>query len=313
METALTDLAVSICVTHQEVDPVANRTYNVIDMVRPGSLGPDDDLPDPSPLHVRHFGFRQAPFADSVNPAFFFRTPVHEKALMEMSRCALEHLGFGLVTAPAGMGKSLLTRVLPTELDLSPCHTLLVFAYPGMGPAGLLREVALQLGVGGAELQAPLHELLGSVHDYSHDLNTHGRKLVVIIDECQFLASGELQMLRTFSNIEEPERKLITVLLFGDQSFLSCRPCPEHTSVLSRTFVRAQLAPLSCGEVAEYVQFRCLLGGGSPHLFTDACVAEIYNRSRGVPREVNRLCHGALSAAAVGGAPRVGPEWLPAL
>ena len=47
-----------------------------------------------------------------------------------------------------------------------------------------------------------------------------GIRLVLIIDEVHFLKSDALHILRTLSNIEVPEHKLITVLLFGERSFL---------------------------------------------------------------------------------------------
>lgn len=291
---------------------MTDRTFNVIDLIETGGSGGGGALYDPRVPHaVRHFGFREAPFADSVNPAFFFRTEAHEDTFLKMRRCVDEHIAIGLTTAPSGTGKTLLTRILISELDPRTTEAILILAYPGMKQVGFVREMAVELGITGLGPRAMLHEIMGAIQDTIVDLHRAGRKLVIIIDECHFLEFEALQMIRTLSNIEVPERKLVTLLLFGEESFLAKADRPEFASIFNRMFVRARLRPLTGEEAGEYIRFRCLISGGRPDLFPDAFVAEVHRRSRGIPREINRLCHHALCEGARLGRTLLGPELLP--
>jgi general secretion pathway protein A len=276
-----------------------------------GRTGTTPAFEERSALAVKHFGFRENPFLDNVNPQYFFRTQAHEDAYIKMKKCIEEHVAVGLTTALSGTGKTLLTQILLTELDPRRHEPVLVLAYPGMTKTGLLRDLATELQLGPLPPRAPLHMLMAPIQERIADLYQSGRKLVVIIDECHFLGVDALQMVRTLSNVELPERKLVTILLFGEDSFLDKMSRPQYASIFNRMFVRARLRPLDAAETEQYVKFRCLVSGGTPQIFRPDFHARCHGLSGGVPREVNRLCHGALFEAARMGVRQVGPEHLP--
>src|SRR5208337_5030603 len=65
-----------------------------------------------------------------------------------------------------------------------------------------------------------------------------------------------------------------------------------------RLAVLARLEPLPAAETANYIDHRLKVAGHSgPSLFTPDAVSLIADRSRGIPRTINHLCYGALSAA----------------
>ena len=125
-----------------------------------------------------------------------------------------------------------------------------------------------------------------------------GKRLVVIIDEVHFLNAESLHMLRTLSNIEVPDHKLITVLLFGEQTFLKKMKNPRYRAIFSRMFVRTEIRPLYIHELEQYVKFRLLVSGGSPDLIPSSAIPPLYERSKGIPREINRICHNAIRLSA---------------
>jgi len=288
-----------------------SHALNVVDLVDIGVGQGQAEFCDGTSIAVKHFGFRQNPFGDSVNPEFFFRTEAHEEAFVRMRKCIDEHISLGLTTAPSGTGKTLLTQILLTELDSTRYEPILVLAYPGMKRLGLLREVASEMGM---ELnhRATLHHAMEGIQEAIVALHRAGRKLVIIIDECHFLGVEALQMVRTLSNLELPDRKLVTILLFGEESFLQKMGKPEYASIFNRMFVRTHLRPLSAEETQQYVKFRCLVSGGSPGLFAPGFYPRLHELSRGIPREINRLCHEALFEATRAGVKTVGEEFLKA-
>jgi type II secretory pathway predicted ATPase ExeA len=253
---------------------------------------------EPSPLPLRHFRLRSHPFADNVNPEFFFRTEAHEEAFVRMRQCIEDDVALGLTTAISGTGKTLLTQILLQELDPRCYKTILALVYPGMTRTALLREVISELQIETPGRRMTVHGMISAIQAEIIRLHDRGVKLVIIIDEVHFLRADSLHILRTLSNIEIPERKLVTILLFGEEGILARMTHPTYRSLFSRIFERVTLRPLNRDEVEQYVKFRCLMAGGGPSLFAPEVFDRLHDQSGGVPREVNRLCHGALGRAA---------------
>ena len=274
------------------------ESFQVVDLVDSSCANAGEPVDERTQLAVRHFRFRENPFPDNVDPRFFFRTEAHEDAYIHMHRCIEEHVAVGLTTAPSGTGKTLLTQILLNEMDPTRVEPALVLAWPGMSRTGLLRELAGEMGIDDLSPRATLHQAMSAIQERIVALHREGRKLVVMIDECHFLGHEPLQMIRTLSNIELPERKLVTILLFAEESFLTKMDKPQYASLFNRMFVRAHLRPLTAGETQQYIKFRCLVGGGSASVFAPEFYAAVYEASKGIPREINRLCHAALFAAA---------------
>ncbi|OPZ01074.1 MAG: hypothetical protein BWZ10_03526 [candidate division BRC1 bacterium ADurb.BinA364] len=182
----------------------------------------------------------------------------------------------------------------------------LVAAFPGMTRAGLLREIAQELDAEPEDgLRASVNSYIQAIQAEITRLNRRGLKCVLIIDEAHFLCANSLNLLRSFGNIELPDRKLATILLFGENEFLRRL---EHSSLkdfFGRIFERVELKPLTRDEVAQYIKFRCLMAGGGPSLFSNEIFGEIFRLSGGVPREVNRICRIAMDRAACRGSMRV--------
>ncbi len=254
---------------------------------------------EPSTLPLEHFHLRSHPFADNVNPEFFFRTEAHEEAFLRMKQCIDDDVALGLTTSISGTGKTMLTQILLQELDPRRYKPILVLVYPGMSRTALLNEVINELQIELPITRRPsIYVMIAAIQQEIIRLNRRGIKLVIIIDEVHFLRPDSLHILRTLSNIEVPERKLVTLLLFGEESFLQRMENPAYRSLFSRIFERVALRPLNKNEVEQYVKFRCLMVGGGPSLFASETFERIYQLTGGIPREINRICHSAMSRAA---------------
>ncbi|HBF35590.1 TPA: hypothetical protein DDW35_13595 [Candidatus Sumerlaeota bacterium] len=271
-----------------------------------------ETMPEPAgprePLAL--FRLRCHPFQDSVNPNFFFRTDAHENAFIAMKRCVEEDISLGLTTAVSGTGKTLLTQVLLQDLAANPKYRpILSLIYPKMSRASLLQDICSELDID-ATKRAFTRDVVNLIQQKIMELHTQGIKLVLLIDEVHFLDADNLHVLRTLSNIEIPEKKLLTVLLFGEDCFLKKLENPIYKSILNRMFTRVQLRELTRDEVEQYVKYRLLLAGGSPKLFDSSCFDALAQMSGGVPREINRICYNAMRQAAELGRKSIGTDLL---
>jgi type II secretory pathway predicted ATPase ExeA len=283
-----------------ETDRPAEDAAPAVVPVAPGAR------PRAAASFVEHFGLRENPFADAIDLGYFYRGAAQEEALERMASTVRDGLSLGLVTGPPGSGKTVVSQLLLRRLEGSATLPVLVAAAPETGPTALLREILRESGA--AALPATRRGLLEALQGRMLELRRAGRRLVILIDEAQFLRSESLHLLRTLSNLETPREKLCTCLLFAEERFRRRLEHPIHRSLATRMYHRARLRTLEAEEVAQYVRFRVMVAGGDPGVFGEDALAAIAAVSGGVCREVSRLAYLALEAGWRRGRDAVGPD-----
>ena len=238
---------------------------------------------------IRHYGLRENPFADSVHPAFFFRTEAHAEAFRDMMLAVEFQASLGLVTGPSGTGKTLLTQLLLHHFDEPRHRAILVLVTPGLSKTGLLREILSELNLALPVGNARVQDLVKALSNHIIELHQQGRRLVIIIDECHLLSADCLHIVRTISNIEIPEQKLVTCLLFGESRLQTRLAHPSYDSLRNRIYLRCQLRPLNSDEAGQYIKYRLMTGGRLTDLFTDAALKALREHSGGICRSLNKL------------------------
>ena len=247
---------------------------------------------------VRLYGLRENPFADSVHPAFFFRTDAHAEAFRDMVLAVEFQASLGMVTGPSGTGKTLLTQLLLTHFDDAKHRAILVLVTPGLSKTGLLREILSELNLALPAGIARVQDLMKLLSNHIIELHQEGRRLVILIDECHLLSADCLHIVRTLSNIEIPEQKLITCLLFGEVRLEQRLTHPSYESLRNRIYLRSQLRPLTDDEAAQYVKYRLMTAGRLTDLFTEPALATLREHSAGICRSLNKLAMLSLIEAA---------------
>jgi len=269
-----------------EVRNIAQFTGNDQQTVRDGNF-------------VRFYGMRENPFSDAVNPAYFYKTESHEDALTRMIMAVEHNTSLGMITGLSGTGKTLVTQLLLQHLDAEKYEAILVLVSPGLSKSSLLREILSELSLAVPDGTSRTHDLLRLLSNYIIDLHQQGKRLVIIIDECHLLSADCLHVVRTISNIEIPECKLTSCLLFGEERFVERLKHPSYESLRNRMYLKAVLQPMSAEECAHYVKFRLMVAGRMTDLFNDSALTALHARSGGVCRNLSKLCmltllHGAM-------------------
>ena len=247
---------------------------------------------------VSHFGLRENPFADCVHPAFFFRTDGHSDAYRSMALAVDFRASLGMVTGPSGTGKTLVSQLLLNHFEEPKHRVVLVLVTPGLSKTGLLREILSELNLALPAGIARVQDLVKSLSNHIIEMHEQGQRLVIIVDECHLLSSDCLHIIRTISNIETPQEKLVTCLLFGESRLAQRLEHTSYASLSNRIYLRSELHPLTAGEVAQYVKFRLMTAGRLDELFTEPALAALHEGSDGICRSVNKLAMLSLIAAA---------------
>jgi general secretion pathway protein A len=272
-------------------DPDMDAFLNLLQSLPTPAPTPESGIVPFAPAgnFVEFFRLRENPFPDSVQPAFFFRTDGHSEAFRSMMLAVEFRASLGLVTGPSGTGKTLVSQLLLQHFEPPKYRVVLLLVTPGLSKTGLLREIL-------SELNLPLPVGISRVQDLVKQLSNHiielheeGQRLVIIVDECHLLSADCLHMVRTISNIETPQEKLVTCLMFGESRLLQRLDHSSYASLKNRIYLRSELHPLAAPEVAQYVKFRLMTAGRLDDLFTELALIALHELSGGICRNVNKL------------------------
>ncbi|MCE9615098.1 MAG: AAA family ATPase [Lentisphaerae bacterium] len=277
--------------------PAVNPLADLVQPPTPEPSAPaiNDSLSGQSGRHfLAFYGLNENPFADSVNPTFFYKTESHRMACERLLLAVEQNVSLAMVTGLSGTGKTLITQLLLQALDTAHYEPILVLVSPGLSKTGLLREILSELNVALPAGINRTRDLIKMVSNAIIDLYREGRKLVLLIDECHFLDADGLHIVRTISNVEIPERKLTTCLLFGEARFATRLNRPGYESLRNRMFFRSELPPMTADDCAQYIKFRTLVAGRIADLFDADALRAVAEHTGGICRSVNKLCMLAL-------------------
>jgi general secretion pathway protein A len=248
-------------------------------------------------------GFSTAPFR--ITPDTDFLVPQHQ--YLE----AIAHLRFGLatgsftlLTGDVGLGKTLLCRYLMQHLP-DNVRTAYIFN-PQQNYAEFLASILYDLTgktPGKNVSSVLLHDQLFNV---LAKLAGRGKRVALLIDEAHCLPPELLEGLRLLSNLETGKRKLISLLLVGQNELEQTLQVPNMRALLQRITVWHRLRPFTRRESAEYIRYRLQVARIAEgfEITAPACLVA-HHYARGVPRRLNQICDRALLAAFSSCRPRV--------
>jgi general secretion pathway protein A len=241
---------------------------------------------------LKFYGLREHPFGVSPDPRFLYPSVQHREAMASLIFGIENQVGFAALIAEPGAGKTtLLFDILLRYREQA--STAFVFNTQCSGPE-LLRQVVLELQIPGGDSEPDpirLHQLFTS---YVAD-HLRTKPVVIIIDEAQNLENSALETLRLLSNFEAADRKLLHIILAGQPRLAGKLRNPSLTQLLQRITTISRLERFSPAQMEECIAFRLRVAGYTgPPLFSYEAMAKIKTASRGVPREINRICINAL-------------------
>jgi type II secretory pathway predicted ATPase ExeA len=239
---------------------------------------------------LNHFGLASQPFARAVPEAGLVRHRSFAEGLTRLT-LAVETRTPALLTAEPGLGKSTLLAVFADQVDRS--KTRLVYtALSSCGPFGLVGQLAARYGVSARRSAA---QTALAVLD---ELSRSERREILILDEAHRLPDTSLDELRLLNNLDFDRTPPFALLLAGQSALRERLAEARHASLAQRLAIRASLGPLSESESADYLDRRLRAAGARATLFRPAAAARIFEKTGGVPREINTLATASLLAAA---------------
>ena len=243
-------------------------------------------------MFLDFYKIREQPFGETPDPRYLYLSPTHCEAIASLAYGLDQGKGFLALIAEPGMGKTTLLFHLLEWLRES-ARTVFLFQTQ-CDSQGLLCNILADLGIDvqGKGL-AWIHERLKEVLINEASV---GRRLVVFIDEAQNLSEPTLETVRLLSDFENPRSKLIQIVLVGQPELADKLALPAMAPLRQRVSILARLSPFTRLETEAYINHRLSVAGSADRqLFTPEAHTMIADWSRGIPRNINNLCFGALS------------------
>ena len=255
------------------------------------------------------YGLTGRPFQLTPDPAFYFESLTHRKALSYLGYGLAQGEGFVVITGEIGAGKSTLVAHLMATVDPARLTAAQIVTSKLDGEE-LVHVVAQAFGliVEGHDKASAL----GAIEAFLHDEARAGRRCLLVVDESQNLTIEALEELRMLSNFQLGAHPLLQTLLLGQPEFRSMiQDHPQLEQLRQRVIAAHHLDAMDADEVQPYIEHRlkCVGWNGNP-AFDQQLFAVLYEASGGVPRRINQICNRLLLLGSVEQRAKIDAEML---
>ncbi len=255
------------------------------------------------PMYEEFYGLSASPFSITPDPRYLFFSRRHREAFEHMLFGITQRKGFIQITGEVGTGKSTLCRAILEQLREEYATALIL--NPVMTGIQLLRAILHEFGL--PDRGNDRVRLMQRLNAFLLEKAQAGQDVVLFVDEAQDLSDELLEEVRLLSNLETDNRKLLQIVLIGQNELKKKLDKPDLRQLRQRIIVRYHLGPIEREETEAYILHRLSIAGsnGRP-TFTPAAFRAIHHQSRGVPRLINAICDKTLLAGYVEGRDHLG-------
>ena len=241
-------------------------------------------------MYINYWRLDFPPFANDHKLDAFVPT---RAATLVMGRVRFA-MGAGQAVAglygDAGVGKTIIARMILAEFAEARWLTGYL-----PNPCCQPRDVLAALDSGAAALAGARAGMTDLVSFLETQAGAE-RPVLLAVDDIQATRNSEsLELLRTLLNVESGGRRALSLLLVG-QPAMDLR-LAAASGFDGQLAVRAMVQPMTNVESGVYILSRLKAAGSHQGLFTRQAAERVVQLSRGLPRDINRLCELSLVIA----------------
>jgi len=246
-------------------------------------------------MYEAYFQLSNKPFQLNPDPAFFFGSRGHRRAMAYLEYGLHQSEGFIVITGEIGAGKTTLVRSLLEHLD--PAKVVAAnLVSTQIDADDTLRMVAAAFGLPSRNLDKA--GLLLALETFLVSTTAAGKRALLIVDEAQNLTPAAVEELRMLSNFQLEDHALLQSFLIGQPEFRDIMQGAEMQQLRQRVIASYHLGPLDAEETRAYIEHRLHhVGWKSDPEFATSAFSAIYAHSGGIPRRINTLCDRLLLSA----------------
>lgn len=197
-----------------------------------------------------------------------------------------------LLTGPVGSGKSVTLRIFTTELDLNK-YIPIYLQGNNMNQVELYKFILQEM-----KIEAPRSRIKVKTL-YFKTITEASKKPVIIIDDAQDMSEEALLSIKAMVNFNQDSVSRICFILTGQPELRESISFSQFESLKQRIKLNVHLKGMGLEETCGYIDHSLKIAGRNTSLFSDSAKSEIFNRSEGISRQVNKLCYQAILNGAI--------------
>ncbi len=249
------------------------------------------------------FGFTKTPFTKEIETDEIFKSDIINE-LHSMFELGIPTEDIMLIFGEIGCGKSAALRLFFESLDVNKYYPIYLKSC-GMNAACLYSAILT-----GKKIEPP-YRLFNAKRLYEKVVSESRAKPVVILDDAQDLADDALLEIKNLVSFNADSTNRLCVIISGQMEIAEKMRFSLFAPVMQRIRLKFQVKGMGLEETCRYIDHRLKICGKDTPIFTDDAMAEIFKRSNGIPRLVNKECYTAIIAACAKKRDIIEPSILP--
>jgi general secretion pathway protein A len=248
------------------------------------------------------------PFSISPNPNSLYITPSLRGVLAKARFTINKRQGLTCAAlGDVGMGKSTVLRYLYGEYAAKDnCVTTLIPTPKFPSLFSMLKYICSDFEI---EPKRSFVAQQDALQDFLLQQYQDDKNVVLFIDEAQLLDNQQLELIRGFLNFETHEHKLIQIVLAGQLELRDKLNTEKNKALYSRISTYSMLDPLTPEETKAMIEHRCKYAA-IINPFTDEAMETVYIKSKGIPRNILKLCALAYEMMEMAGESQITPDYI---
>jgi general secretion pathway protein A len=246
-------------------------------------------------LDLSPLGLVEPPFSLSPDPRYFYVSLQHKATLAKVTYATEQRQGLSVIFGDVGVGKTTVARRLfQIYRDREDYYTAYIPTPLYPSDFQFLKNICAEFGL--KPKRSKLLQL-ATFEEFLIRAFEENKTVLLIIDEAQGLIGPQFELTRQLLNFETNTQKLIQIVMIGQNELRN--KLRLKRALASRVATRSTLEPLHFDDTRSMINFRVMVAGRQDPLFTEEALTRIYDRSRGMPRDICVLGLNILPAALI--------------